>query len=213
MVAIKAKKLLIVSAIIATFIFSTGLFLGYALDGFRENEILSNIKQNELDTESFILEQQFLDELGGDKCEILSERALTLQPTLTEIGRQLGRWQNSDFKQDEFNYLKRKYFLTEIRFLMLIETLKQNCNSDYNVIVFFYKIDDDTSKRQGYVLDEITNQNQNVIVLSIDKDYTQEPLIDILKSNYDVIEAPSLVINGDTVSGFIPEEDLIELLD
>ena len=209
----KTKKLIAVSAITATIIFLTGLFLGYTLDSLRGNEVLDNIKQNELDTESLILEQQFLDELGGDKCEIISNRVLELQPTLTTIGRQLGKWHDADFKQQDFDYLKRKYFITEIRFLMLLENLQKSCNSDYNTILFFYQINDDASTRQGYVLDDLVNQQQNLIVLSIDKNYAEEPLVDILKAKYNINEAPSIVVDGRTVSGFVGEKELKVLLD
>jgi hypothetical protein len=211
--SIKTKNLLIMSAILSTVIFITGLFIGYTLDSVRENVIVDNIKRNELDTESFILEQQFLEELGGDKCNILSNRAIELQPALTTIGRQLGRWHDSDFKQQDFDYLKRKYFITEIRVLMLLETLQESCNSDYNTILFFYKIDDDASIRQGYVLDDLVDEQQNIVVLSIDKDYaSEEPLVDLLISKYNIERAPSLVINGKQLSGFITKENLNVIL-
>jgi hypothetical protein len=209
----RTKRLLFLSAILSSLIFIAGIFIGYSLEGARESEVVHNIRQNELDTESFILEQQFLDELGGDKCGILSNRVLELQPALTTIGRQLGKWEDSDFKQEDFDYLKRKYFITEIRYLMLLETLKENCNSNYNVILFFYRIDDDESTRQGYVLDDIVTEGDNVVVLSIDQDYLEEPTIDILKAKYDIDTAPSLIINGRKISGFIPEDDLKDILD
>ena len=64
-------------------------------------------------------------------------------------------------------------------------------------IIFFYEIDDTVSERQGFVLDEISLDYQGqVIVLSFDKDYTDEPLIPILRDTYQVISAPTIIINN-----------------
>lgn len=209
------KHLLITSLVLASVIFLAGIALGWTLDHFRVNEVLDTIKQNELDTESYLVEQEFIKNFGGDSCELLSPRVTNLQSQITIIGHQLSKWGESSrsFKQQDFDYLKRKYFILETRAFMLIEGLKDTCGVDYNTILYFYSIDDEESLRQGYVLDELVRKYDNLIVLSIDKDYTDEPLIDVLNSKYEITAAPTIVVNSNVkLEGFIPRAQIESLI-
>ncbi len=208
------RHLLLTSAVLATAVFLAGILFGWSLDHFRTTEILTTIKQNELSTESYLVEQQFIDSFGGDKCELLTARVDTLRDSTNQIGKQLACWGGkSTFKEADFDYLKRKYTILEVRFLMLINDLKQECGQDYNIILSFYKIDEDASIRQGYVLDSLNDKyNNTLIILSFDKYYTDEPLIDILATRYGIERTPAIVVNGKVKQGFVPESELDKLI-
>lgn len=205
------KQLLVTSLIITIVIFSIGFVLGWTLDHFKADDVLTRIKQSELDTESFLVEQQFVDNYGGgDRCTLLTARIDTLQKTIRETGEELSRWdQGNLFNRQDFDYLKRKYVLLEVRFLMLLEDLEQTCGTDYNVIIYFYQIDQDESARQGYVLDGLVRTYDDLIVLSVDKDYLDEPLVELLISKYDITTAPTLIINDKIkLEGFTPRAQI-----
>lgn len=194
------QHLLITSFIVAGVIFLAGIALGWTLDTFKVSTITTALKQNELNTESFLLESQFIENFGGDYCELLNLRIKDLQKNIAQTSEQLSTWgESKKFKESDFDYLKRKYFLLEIKFLFLLQDMTHTCGKNHDVILFFYGIDDSQSMRQGYSLDELRLARDDLIVLSFDKNYVDEPLIKILLTKYGINSAPAVVINGQKV--------------
>jgi len=215
---VDAKKfkqhLLVIAFALAGVIFLAGLALGWTMDNFKVSAITTALKQNELNSESFLLESQFMENFGGDYCDLLNIRITDLQKTIAETGEKLTTWSaGAKSKEQDFDYLKRKYFLLEIRFLFLLEDMTQTCGKTHDTILFFYTIDDSQSIRQGQVLDELRRTRDDLIVLSFDKDYADEPLIKVLLTRYGVKDAPATVINGkDVLTGYASSKQIEELL-
>ncbi len=209
------QHLLITSFIVAAVIFLAGLALGWTLDNFKVNAITEALKQNELNTESFLLESEFIENFGGDYCELLNFRIKDLQKSIAQTSEQLSTWgEGKKFKESDFDYLKRKYFLLEIKFLFLLQDMTHTCGKNYDTILFFYNIDDSQSMRQGYALDEVRMTRDDLIVLSFDKNYAAEPLMLVLLTKYNIESAPAIVINGQkTISGYTSAEKINALLD
>jgi hypothetical protein len=75
--------------------------------------------------------------------------------------------------------------------------------------LFFYEIDNDLSERQGFVLQEVSKSfEDNVVVLSIDKDYEDEPLVQMLVEKYDIRSAPTTIIDDVKKEGLFYAADL-----
>ena len=219
------KHIFITSLIAAIVIFTSGIMIGWVLDNYRTDEVLSIIKDNELNSESYNIEQIFLENMGNTDCEILTPRIERISEDLGETGRELQRYGSaSDFKKEEFDYLKRRYFLMEIKFYNLIYNYQDSCENEYTPILYFYKIDDDVSEMQGYVLDEFvkkynedtTSENGDkkhgkVVVLSIDGEYDEDPLISTIMNTYNINidNLPAMIINFETIrEGFVGKDEL-----
>ncbi len=193
------KKHVFMSAFIITVvIFTFGILISYALDFARIDEILSVIAEHELDTESYFLEKELVDTFGGNKCEIMYQRITELKEEIKEVGGDLSSYgQKSFFKKKDYDYLKRKYFILQIKFYQLLEQVNKDCDNNYIPILFFYEIDDDRSERQGYILNEISETYpRKVLVFTIDKDYEDEPLVGVLVKKFNITKAPTLIINN-----------------
>jgi hypothetical protein len=198
------------SLFLTILIFALGILLNYALDFFRIDTIADVIAQHELDTTAYVVEQEFTDLFGGNRCEIMGTRIAQLKEEIRKVGADLGSYSSfSFFKKKDYDYLKRKYFLLELRFLTLIEQLNKECNRPYITIIFFYEIDDDASERQGFILAETSKEyEQEVIVLSLDKDYADEPLVRLLAARYNVTRAPTLIIDNEKREGLVTGSEL-----
>lgn len=199
-----ARPGIILSSLILTIlIFALGILLNYGLDFVRIDTIAGVMSQHELDTTAYVAEQEFTDSFGGNRCELMNSRIALLKEEIQQVGADLGSYSAfSFFKKKDYDYLKRKYFLLELRFLTLIRQLNKECNRPYIPIIFFYEIDDDASERQGFILEDISKDyEQEVIVLSLDKDYADEPLVRLLAARYNVTAAPTLVIDSQIKEG------------
>ena len=206
------KKFLAISLGISIIVFTAGLLLGISLDETKVNDLLVNINQNELNTESYLVEKEFLTTFGGDKCSLSGPRVDALSEEIGSIGISLASYESTNvINTNEFNYLKKRYSLLEIKAYSLFTSLKRECNYNYTTIIFFYDINQDASIRQGKVLDALVNLNQNAHIFSFDRQF-EEPTLETLKIHYNVTISPTLVINNKIKNeGLINLEDLMQL--
>ncbi|MBN2112188.1 hypothetical protein JW707_03760 [Candidatus Woesearchaeota archaeon] len=180
-------------------IFSLAMILNYGMDYFRVNSIISTIQEQEIMYESYLAEEEFVETFGGEKCDAMQRNIESLKQEMKEVGVDLSNYGRlSFFKKGDYSYLERKYFLLELKFLASIEKLNRECGKPYVPILFFYEADNDESERQAYILSEISDiYKHQVVVLSIDKDYEDEPLINLLLFQYNVTKTPTTIIAGE----------------
>jgi len=191
------KSIFFTSLIITIAIFGVGILINYGLDYIRIDAILNTVENHELDVYSYLIQQEFIDTFGGNKCEFMYSKVDDLKEELNQVGVELSNYGGkSFFKKKDFDYLKRKYFLLELNFYNLIKKLNKECKKSYIPIIFFYEINDDPSERQGYILDDLSKKNKELIALSFDKDYPDEPLLNLLKLKYNVTKAPTIIIDN-----------------
>ncbi|MEM4239651.1 MAG: hypothetical protein QXK08_00455 [Candidatus Woesearchaeota archaeon] len=198
-------RIIVSSLLLTILIFALGILLNYSLDFMRIDAIADVMSQHELNTAAYLAEQEFTDSFGGNRCEAMNARIAQLKEEIKTVGADLGSYSSfSFFKKKDYDYLKRKYFLLELRFLTLIEQLNNECNRPYIPIIFFYKIDDDLSERQGFILADLSKDyEQEVVVLSIDKDYKDEPLVQLLAAKYNITTAPTIIFDSQKKEGLV----------
>lgn len=206
----KQKNVLWSSFILTVLIFAIGILINHGLDAFRISTIEDVMGQHEIDREAYTVESLFAEAFGGEECDVMTSRISVLKEEIKKVGEDLGTYSRfSFFRRKDYDYLKRKYFLLEFRFLTLIETLNERCGQPYLPIVFFYEIDDDASERQGYILQELSKEyDQQVIVLTLDKDYEDEPLVDLFAEYYNVTHAPTIIVANEKYEGLVYEGSL-----
>jgi len=208
------KNIFLTSLVLTILIFVSGLLLNYGLDFVRINVISDVMLEHELNTEAYLVEQEFTDLFGGAGCSVLNKRIISLKEEVRKVGADLGSYSRfSFFNKKDFDYLKRKYFLLQLRFLSHIENLNTACGRQIVPIIFFYEIDQEDSERQGFILQEVSkNFDDSVIVITLDKDYEDEPLVQLLAQKYNVTQAPSIIIAGNKRSGLVYDKELALLI-
>ncbi len=210
------KQLLFTSLVLAVAIFSLGIVFGWYLDNMRSNDILEIIQQNELDTESYLVEQQYIESFDKElACEVLENRVPVLNDQLGEVGHKLVYYKGKNvFEKDEFDYLQRKHFILKVRFWNMLSYLKKNCDYEGIVILYFYEENHQESTNQGYALDDLNKEyNYSLTILSFDVNYDKEPLIGILKDRYDIETTPTIIYNDKIkTEGFVSVDELKEIL-
>jgi hypothetical protein len=198
------KKIFVTSLMLTILIFVIGILMSYVLDFYRVDEISRTIEEHEIDKEAYYLEQEFMATIGADKCGVMNQRFNDLKMDMHKVGSALtSYWSKSFFKSTDFDYLKRHYFLLELEFMTLIKKLNKECGTDYITIMFFYEKDDSDSITQGYILEDLSKAHpNNVVVLSLDKDYEDEPLVPVLVKRHNITKSPTLIINNIKIEEF-----------
>ncbi len=190
------KRIIIISLVITILVFSAGLLLGLSLDNTRISDLVTTLNQNELNSESYLVEQDFIKTVGGDICDLSNPRIQDLSSELSKLGQLLSKYEPSNlFRQPEYDYLKAKYFLLEIKTYTLFTNLKEECNYNFDTILFFYDLEQQESLNQGYILDSLVETQGNLHVFSFDRNFN-EPALEALKLHYNITNSPSIIINN-----------------
>jgi|GEM_PF-5864254 len=212
MVEGKTKKfLLIMSLVIATVLFFSGLGLGIVFDNLRTSEIDHLLTKSQLDIESFLLQQQFLQDFDSTTCDLAKEQFVTLQKQRSEIGQRLEDYEDKSVSDTELNILKRKHIILSVSSLSTLGTIERNCGrTNIEGIIFFYAKDDANSRKQGFILDDVRSEMDSVTVYAFDINFNEEPLISTLRTKYNSTVAPTLIVNGNTkLEGVTEAEQII----
>ena len=205
---IDSKKYIVAFAITAV-IFGTAIFVSNILSQKKledvrviENRVALDILSSE--TQFALLEETSCKDIGPG---FLSKELGTLGEKLTYAEDQTG------FDTQDLDYLKRSYFLLEIKDYLLMKRLTERCGIAPTFILYFYSTDKDTCEeceRMGYVLTALRDKYPDLRVYSFDYHFDVEA-ISTLTSIYKVgSELPALIINGEALYGFHSIEELEE---
>jgi hypothetical protein len=191
------KHIILLSLLLTLLIFSFAVLISYALEFIRINEITKTMNDYNIGTDSYLIENDFIGIFGGNRCEVLKSRIDILKKEVEGVGEDLSRYgQKSFFKKQDYDYLKRKYFLLELRLYSWMLSLRGNCEENFIPILFFYNINEDISERQGYILTDLTKDfPSKVFVFSFDYKYEDEPILNLIKMKYNITKAPTILIN------------------
>ena len=211
----KISKTTYISAFsLATLIFLAGFFLSQAFADYRLG-LLEKTQENlrtqllGIDLQTKLLEENICDlsweSIWGDKVIIGKE--------IAKLEEKLGKEDNFVLRQKEF------YQLIEIRTLLLLKEIKEKCDQDLNIILFFYtnKKNDDKgdyklSEDQGYILNNLYKKYPDKLaILSFDIN-TDNPALNTLKELYNINGTPTLIINDNIYAKFMGLKEIEDLI-
>ncbi len=203
------KHILVTLTIIMFFIFVSGLIIGQNFGRSGLSGIEKMITDSELNTESFLIEQELMKEITESNCVFAKTRLDELNDELAEIGNMLSA-ENARQKIGDGSYdvLKRKFHLMQIRTYIIYYSLAKECDIGNNIVLFYYGADDEHSKLQGNILDRLVD-DYDIKVFAIEYNYSAE--LDFLQEYYNITETPSIVLNyNSTFDGLALYTDIKE---
>ncbi len=210
--AIKRDKYAI-ALVISILTFSLGFLLGTVLDSYKYEYVAEIAKQQELEFNSLQLQYIYLESIQGtEKCpalyQTLENNLRTLEPT---VNKMLDYEKSKGSNSSEYLYFKRQYFLANIKYWMLSEDIQKTCNSDTVTVLYFFNNNCDICfKSQGVILSNLKQLFEDkLLVFAIDSDFTDEPMIGLLKNKYNITVYPTLVINNEKIEQFLSRDDLL----
>lgn len=203
------KQALLTTILLVCIVFAIGVIVGNTWKS-QSTEMSKVLRQSELDTESFIVEQELFESFETN-CALAEKRLSSLSEELWKLGKVLGA---SDAKEnlgsEDYNLLKRKYHLTQIRTYVLEKKLQEDCKSTTNVILFYFKQDDPASEQQGKILDELV-EKYSLHVFAVEYQYSKE--LEFLEDYYGITNTPTIVVNFENaLQGPVTKEKIIPLL-
>jgi len=184
---------ILLAFLIATFLFFFGLFVGYLANQVIEKN--TNLLLEETKNELFVLES--LSSLQEDyPCEPymmdkISEKLDSLGRIITILEEDKG------LNDREVLELKKVYTLIQIKHFILINKLKENCNSNYTTILFFYSNEKECEKEvneKSFIISFLRKKYDFIRVYSLDLNLNSE-IIPFFKEIYGLKGCSEIVLN------------------
>lgn len=200
-----SKKKYTIVFVFTTLIFLVGIAIGWQFSNF----LMREISQNEeiLRAKLFGLELKYDLMQKGNVCEISSDK---LWEDRVELGKQVGALEKRLGKENKQVLVQKEvYQLVEVETLLLLERIKDECDLDVNIILFFYTNQEHDEKgsntvceEQGAILDNIYyNYGDKVAIFVFDVN-TDNPALNTLREVYGINKVPTLIINEETHEGY-----------
>ena len=207
-----SKDKYIVAGIITALIFSLGLTLGFVLEDYRYNLVEDvNIEQ---ETKYLSLQMQYLylnSFSNADNCQVL---ATTLKNSVEDLAESLSEVIAYEEEQTTMDSrrtaIMRRYALDNLRYWLLSLESKKKCELDIVPIIYFYSTECSSCPNQGTVLTFFKKKfGEQVLVFPINVDLkNQEPMIEIVMSQFEINKFPTLVIDNKKYEGVVGQEQL-----
>ena len=207
----KTKHLFLTTVFLLIIVFVMGVLIGRHLSSSRVDEITTFIQDNELNTESYLIEQELIENFEQGNCELANARISNLGDDLWELGKKLSP-EDAEEKLgvENYNFMKKRYHLMQIRTYILLYQLKQHCNNTDSVVLFYFNRQDKKSEEQGKILDRLV-MDYAIHVLAVEHNYSKE--LEFLEGYYNITETPSVIIDYNTQkSGIVGYEDIEKLI-
>ena len=186
--------------------FISGVFFGSSILSDTESKLTSAIEQSELNMESYYIQQVFLESFHENPCEVAEQQINTLSAELYQIGQQLVGEDAERALGAQYRTLKTRYHLLQARTYLLVAQAERECETTYDVILYYYGTEAEASAQQAAALDTVLEE-RDVRIFAIEKGYV--PQLAFLEDYYDIHTTPALVINHEWVFHDVTEADMI----
>lgn len=207
----KQSRIYIVAAVLSLIFYIVGIMSGLFIEKSMTAYTEEKVKSLQRRVENIQLEYIYLNTMGNElNCEFLS---VLLGDTTKEVwGIRNGLVKLEDKQEnivsERYQNLKRDYALLSTRAWILNSYVKNRCNEDVVVILYFYSVPCPNCVKQGDILDEVREEFQNKMRIFVLDTNLDEPIVQTLRKTYNITITPSLIIENSTYTGLIEKDKL-----
>ncbi len=189
--------------------------LAFCISYIYAEHVLSPNMENDLSSASSsmltLLTIKMLEENTSTFCMFYNISFEKFDEETWRLGGKLEMLEAKGMRDDD---LKKKYFELEMRDYLLAREAKKRCGKKDVLIIYFYSNRDKECPdcwKQGQVLNEVRKEMKNkgvfVRVFSFDG-ALDSPVVDFFKAQYGITHYPTLIINGEKLTGFVDKEEI-----
>ena len=203
------KESIIKAGAVTVLVLLLGILLGYQMDDLRQDHLSEELRQSNLETETFSVLDNYVQRSDRDHCQLMDVQIPSIGERNGELGSELERFEAQNIGSDEeYRYIRDRYYNNQLRLYMALNSYKDRCNGTNQTIILYFFDDSTESQRQGAVLNEVVKQ-KNVQVFSFNAEVDDSLVVDVLTEDFNVTDYPTVIVNDDQkFEGFISENEL-----
>jgi len=197
--------------VISLLLFTVGLVLGWQWGFSAANEMKGEL--DALAAEGSGVELVTLMENETFACPIYQSEFGALFQRTEEYGARLAELELRKGKLDsEVMSLKEGYAAMQLRNYLLQQRMDSRCGTESNVIIYFYSNENYSPETdEGLQIGQV-DREFGAYTYHFDVN-VDSPVVRGLKASYAISSVPTLIINGERHSGFMPAQQIREVLE
>ncbi len=205
----------VAAGVITAIIFVLGLLLGFVIEGKRVSTVQNLFDEQRAEFASSQLQYSYVSSLNTqESCPAIYSIFFNNLKNLDKTASRLEQYvKNSQINDESFSVLKREYTIEQLRYWLLSKQTREVCNDDIVRVLYFFSTDEECPQcnDQSFVLDYLKKSfGQSLLIFSIDATFDAEPMVSILKQQYNVSKYPTLLVEETKLDGFSSREDLLK---
>lgn len=213
-----SRHIFFYSALITLLLFVSIYSLNAYMNSQREKAVVDRMEQILDDYQEIQTLSTMSDVFGSQMTCLSSENTLShLDKTLWDTGIKIDKYREAteNFVKDPF-YLdqKVKFNRNEVIYFSTFKKMKDRCNLNQTVILYFYKKKEDCRDcdAQSFVLTDINKEiDDEIAIFSFDSDLDL-PSIKSLQIFFNITSFPCIVVEGDTYCGLKNKDDVANII-
>ncbi len=208
MISKRRRNVLFLEAFILTItIYLFAVVGNQFLDDRREAFIDNEIQNFQIISDSALASSFFYSNIGIENCERFGEQIFNQQELLKEIGADISNYGKLFLDRNENLSLlnQRKFFLDELLLYSQVQEYNKICLNETIVpVLYFFNGKSNLLDEQALILEQFfLNHKNKTIIFSFDINYEDEPLLNLVKQNYNVSFVPFLIIGNETTRSLV----------
>ncbi len=208
------KKRHLIALLFTLAAFIIGILIGILITNERLDFSNEVSQDQRLELESIQLQYIYITSLlESENCPAIL-RALEENLNSLEIARIKLENFISQTKNKEFQFIKRDYVLSEIRYWILAQQTQKVCEDDSLKVLFFYAEEEQCGdcSTQGLILTNIKEKlEEKILIFSLDAQQ-EEPMVQILKQSFNITAVPTIVFKDKKIEGLTKLDELYPLI-
>ena len=208
-------KKYVLALVLTCLIFLIGVLVGNTLTIERTTYLEDVAYKQKLDYESLQLQSLYLDlKATNASCSTFNH---ILETSLNDVANAQARvdfymMESKNKGKKSYTELKRDYILAQVRYWLLNEKIKENCEPEHVSVLYFYSNEDCLEcGAQGTILTYLKEKlKDKLLIFSLDADFIDEPMVNLLKQTYNITKIPSLVIKENVHDRLVSKDELVE---
>jgi len=198
---VKNKRIYILSLIITTIVFLSGIGIGSLLSKEKTNILEQKLRTVENEEKNAELQWLMLEVLENEEsCNLIYYQLQDLVGKVDELAEKVVLYENrEEMKTSDYTDLKKDYTAFQVKYWLFVEKIRRSCpitNKTFTTILFFYSEACTPCENQGFVLSYLKSRYPNVMVYALDSELDYD-ITKNLKSVFNVTKIPTLIINAE----------------
>ncbi len=208
------KNTHVTTFLLTTTLFCIGIIIGMSMTRIRVEYLDGDISSLKENIEAVELGFLLTFTLENSSCPYLQNQLDSISELADEVGgRIVSLEKNEQMDNSAYISMKKDFMLIRLKYWILTERFKKNCNSNLTTVLYFYSIRDcDECGDQGTVLDYLQSKVDELYIFPVDA-FENLTIMSTIRNIFDIDTTPSIVIDGSTMfEGLQNRETLTQLL-
>jgi hypothetical protein len=184
------------------------------LDTERFLDINQKLLAGSIDSDTLYSQNQFYSTFEISNCNTRKEQIYSQFKNLKKLGTDITNYGQLYLEKNKetSDLKKRTYFLDQLKLYGEILQYNYYCEDKIMPIIYFYNGLSSQIDKQSIILEQFSINNKNkTIILSFDIFSENEPILNNIKSIFNISFTPFILINNKTTKDFITSENIISL--